>query len=117
VRASYESGDPVPWKRIHQTPDYVYFNHSVHVNRGVSCFECHGQINQMDVVEHAKPLSMSFCLDCHRNPAPRVRPLEEITNLNWRPEQMTQPLHAQWAADFVKNNKITPPQSCTGCHR
>jgi hypothetical protein len=117
VRASYASGDPIHWKRIHQTPDYVYFNHSVHVNRGVSCFECHGQINEMDVVEHAKPLSMSFCLDCHRNPAPRLRPLDQVTNLNWHPEQMTGESHAEWAHNFVIKNKITPPQSCTGCHR
>ncbi len=117
IRASYTSGDPVPWKRIHQTPDYVYFDHSVHVNRGVSCVECHGRIDEMEVVEHAKPLSMGFCLDCHRNPEPRVRPLDQITNLNWRPELMSQPHHAEWAAEFVKNNKITPPQSCTGCHR
>ena len=115
VRASYESGDPVPWKRIHQMPDYVYFNHAAHVNRGVSCVECHGKINEMVVVEHAKPLSMGFCLDCHRNPEQHVRPLEQITNLNWTPEQMTD--HAKWAADFVKNNKVTPPTSCTGCHR
>lgn len=115
VRASYASGDPVPWKRIHQVPDFVYFNHSVHVNRGVSCYECHGQINEMDVVQHAKPLSMSFCLDCHRNPEPRVRPLDQVTNLNWRPAQM--PDHPKWAAQFIKANKVTPPISCTGCHR
>ena len=115
VRASYASGEPVPWVRIHQTPDYVYFNHSVHVNRGVSCFECHGQINQMDVVYHSKPLSMGFCLECHRDPEGRVRPLNQITNLDWRPEQMAD--HDKWAAKFIKDNKITPPQSCTGCHR
>ena len=68
---SYAIGDPVPWSRVHQTPDYVYFNHAAHVNRGVSCVECHGQINEMDVVDHAKSLSMGFCLDCHRNPDPR----------------------------------------------
>ncbi len=115
IRASYASGDPVKWKRIHKTPDYVYFNHSVHVNRGVSCWECHGQINDMDVVQHAKPLSMGFCLDCHRDPAPHLRPLDQVTNLNWRPEQMED--HAKWSAEFVKNNHIVPPTSCTGCHR
>lgn len=115
VRASYASGDPVPWIKVHQTPDYVYFNHSVHVNRGISCVECHGKINEMEVVTHSKPLSMGFCLDCHRNPASHVRPLDQITNLNWTPAQMAD--HDKWAADFVKNNKISPPQSCTGCHR
>ena len=70
--------------QIHKLPDYVYFNHSAHVNRGVSCVECHGQINQMDEVSHAKPLSMTFCLDCHRDPARRVRPLDKITHLDWK---------------------------------
>ncbi|MDX2186825.1 MAG: cytochrome c3 family protein [Opitutaceae bacterium] len=115
VRASYASGDPVPWVKIHQVPDYAYFNHSVHVNRGVSCVECHGKINEMEVVGQAKSLTMGFCLDCHRNPAQAVRPLKEITNLNWDPKK--HPEHEKWAAEFVKNNKILPPQSCTGCHR
>jgi hypothetical protein len=115
VRASFASGDPVPWIKIHQAPDYVYFNHSVHVNRGISCIECHGKINEMEVVGQAKSLTMGFCLDCHRNPAGSVRPLKEITNLNWDPKQ--HPDHEKWAAEFVKNNKILPPQSCTGCHR
>ena len=73
VRESYRTGDPVPWVKIHQTPDYVYFNHSVHVNRGVSCVECHGKVNEMTAVYHAKPHSMSWCLDCHRDPASRIR--------------------------------------------
>jgi len=115
VRASYASGDPIHWKRVHQLPDYVYFNHSIHVRRGVSCYECHGQINQMDVVTHAKPFSMGFCLDCHRAPSSHLRPLNEITNLDWRPGQM--PGHDEWAAKFIKDNKVTPPTSCTGCHR
>lgn len=115
LRASYESGDPVPWVRIHKAPDYVYFNHSVHVNRGVSCFECHGQVNEMEVVYHAKSHSMSFCLECHRAPEARIRPLEEVFNLDWRPEtpaaqqQMGEELVAQW--------NINPPESCSGCHR
>lgn len=115
VRASYQSGDPVPWIQIHQVPDYVYFNHSVHINRGVSCVECHGQINQMETVRHEKSLSMGFCLDCHRNPAPQLRPLDKITDLNWTPAQMAD--HDKWAADFIARNKIAPPQSCSGCHR
>jgi hypothetical protein len=115
VRESYASGDPVKWVKIHQVPDYVYFNHAVHVNRGISCVECHGQINEMDVVKHTKSLSMGFCLDCHRNPQAFVRPLDQVTNLSWKPEQAAE--HAKWAEAFVKNNKIAPPQSCTGCHR
>lgn len=115
VRESFASGDPIKWVKIHQMPDYVYFNHAVHVNRGISCVECHGQVNEMEVVRHEKPLSMGFCLDCHRDPAAHVRPLDQVTNLNWTPAQAAE--HAKWAQEFVKNNNITPPQSCTGCHR
>ena len=84
VRESAETGQPIPWVQIHRVPDFVYFNHSVHVNRGISCVECHGQINQMDEVYQVQPLSMTFCLDCHRNPAAKLRPLDKITDLNWK---------------------------------
>ncbi len=115
VRRSYETGEPVPWVRVHQLPDYVYFNHSVHVNRGVSCYECHGQINQMTVVRHEKPLSMAFCLECHREPERFIRPPEEVFNLDWRPEseeeQLTRGLEA------VHNWRVSPPVNCSGCHQ
>lgn len=85
VRESAVSGKPIPWVHIHRPPDYVYFSHAVHVNRGVSCVHCHGQINQMDEVSQAKPLSMTFCLQCHRDPAAFLRPPSEVFNLNWQP--------------------------------
>src|SRR6204780_442295 len=85
VRDSAASGRPIEWVQIHKLPDYAYFNHSVHVNRGVSCVECHGQINHMDEVYHAKPLSMKFCLNCHRDPAMHLRRLDKITDLDWKP--------------------------------
>jgi len=120
VRESAATGKPIPWVQIHRTPDFVYFNHSVHVNRGVSCVECHGQINQMTEVYHAKPLSMAFCLDCHRNPAAKVRPADKITDLNW-----------QWSGDpniaaqqqktfgekFVHDFRVESLQNCSACHR
>jgi len=115
VRASYKTGDPIPWKRVHKTPDYVYFNHSVHVNRGISCVECHGRVDQMDVVHHAKSLSMGFCLECHRNPEDYVRPPDEIYNLAWqRPDD---PEKVEKIEGFVHDWKVNPPQSCSGCHR
>ena len=86
VRDSFASGESIPWVQVHKLPDYVYFNHSVHVNRGISCFECHGQVNEMDEVRHEKSFSMAFCLECHRNPEEKLRPLDQITNLDWRPE-------------------------------
>jgi hypothetical protein len=105
----------VEWVRIHKVPDYVYFNHAVHVNRGISCVECHGQINKMEVVEHSEALSMAFCLDCHRNPEQSIRPLDEVYNLNWTPENAA--AHAEWAREAVVNWNVNPPQSCSGCHR
>lgn len=115
VRESYESGEAIPWVRIHKTPDYVYFNHAVHVNRGISCVECHGRIDQMEVVHHAKPLSMRFCLDCHRNPEEYIRPPEEVYNLAW--ERPTDEESQAEFAGFVHDWKVNPPQSCSGCHR
>ena len=82
VRESYETGKPIPRVQVHKVPDYVYFNHSVHVNRGFSCVECHGPVNEMDEVYHAKPFGMSFCLECHRQPEERIRPLDKITDLD-----------------------------------
>ena len=115
VRASYQSGDPVPWVRIHQVPDFAYFNHAIHVNRGISCVECHGQINHMDEVYHAKPLSMSFCLDCHRDPAKHIRPLDKITDLDWKaPDEATQLANGK---KFVHDWKIQSLQNCSTCHR
>jgi hypothetical protein len=120
VRHSYETGDPVPWVQIHMVPDYVYFNHSVHVTRGISCVECHGRVEKMDVVEQAKPLTMGFCLECHRAPENRLRDLtdpgQKVTNLGWQhPGGATAQL-AQ-GQDVIKRQNVQPPVSCSGCHR
>lgn len=115
VRNSYETGDPVPWVKVHELPDFAYFNHAVHVNRGVSCVECHGKVNEMEVVTHTQPLSMAFCLDCHRNPAPRVRQPDDIYNLDSPTIAATSGIEA--GEKFVHDWNIKPPQSCTGCHR
>lgn len=112
VRASAATGEPVRWVKVHKAPDYVYFNHSAHVNRGVSCVECHGRVDRMEVVGQAKPLSMAFCLDCHRNPEMAVRPLDKITDLAY-----ANPNQAKDGAKLVHDWKINPPQSCSGCHR
>lgn len=116
VRDSYASGDPVPWVKIHQAPDYVYFNHSVHIARGVSCVECHGRVDEMDVVHQAKPLSMGFCLDCHREPEKFVRDPQLVTKLDWKhPEGVEGQIRD--GKKFVHDWNIKPPQSCSGCHR
>lgn len=117
VRESYEKGTAVPWVWIHTTPDYAYFNHAIHVNRGVSCVECHGKVNEMDTVTHMQPLSMSFCLDCHKDPASRLRDPNDVFNLDSKRLVDQGPQGAAKAAKFVHDWKLMPPQSCSGCHR
>jgi len=115
VRQSFATGAPVPWVKIHQAPDYVYFNHSVHVNRGISCVECHGKVNEMSAVYHAKSHSMGFCLDCHRDPAAHLRNPADVFNLNSL--TLADQGHLAEAHQLVKDWKVKPPQSCSGCHR
>jgi hypothetical protein len=114
VRESAATGKPVPWVQIHKLPDYVYFNHSVHVNRGISCVHCHGNINKMDEVEHAKTLSMAFCLECHRDPAKNLRPADKITDLAWNPHEH---LPKDWFEKRAKDMKVEASQACSACHR
>lgn len=109
VRDSFQSGQPIPWVQVHKVPDYVYFNHSVHVNRGVSCVHCHGPVNQMDEVYHAKPLSMGFCLDCHRKPEDYIRPVDLVTQLDWKGQVNGKQLVHDW--------NVKPGESCSVCHR
>ncbi|HEY4416591.1 MAG TPA: cytochrome c3 family protein [Verrucomicrobiae bacterium] len=120
VRESATNNTPIPWVQVHITPDYVYFNHSVHVTRGISCVECHGRVDQMDEVRHVKSFSMSFCLDCHRDPAAHIRPTDKVTDLGWKwdadPAKAAQ-LQAVNGAKFVHDWKVESLQSCSACHR
>jgi hypothetical protein len=109
VRESFRTGKPIRWVQVHKVPDYVYFNHSVHVNRGISCVKCHGQINHMEEVVHAKSLSMTFCLECHRDPAKHIRPNEFVTQLDWKGEVDGRKLVTDW--------KVQPSDACSACHR
>jgi hypothetical protein len=114
VRDSAKSGQPVPWVQIHRTPDFVYFNHAVHVNRGVGCVSCHGQVNQMAEVRHEKPLTMAFCLECHRHPAANLRPPHEVYNMAWTNEPARQ---LEAGRRFVRDWKVNASQNCYACHR
>lgn len=113
IRASWESGRPVPWVRIHKVPDYAYFDHSAHVSVGVGCESCHGNIAEMEEVFLAEPLSMGWCLDCHRNPEPHLRPVEDVTVMGWTPPED----QAARASVIRTTLDITPPETCSGCHR
>jgi Cytochrome c7 and related cytochrome c len=85
VRQSLADGTPLRWRRIHDLPDYVYFDHSIHVAKGVGCVTCHGRVDEMRLTAKHVPLTMAWCLDCHRDPAPNLRPRERVFDLTWRP--------------------------------
>jgi hypothetical protein len=113
VRESYATGMPIPWVKVHDLPDYAYFNHSAHVRAGVGCVECHDRVDKMEVVYQAQPLSMGWCLDCHRNPEPRLRPPELVTKMDWQPAEDRAVLGKRLRAA----NNINPRQDCSTCHR
>lgn len=113
VRRSLETGEPVSWTRVHDLPDFVYFNHSAHVTRGVSCVECHGRVDRMDVVQVVEPISMAWCLECHRDPDPHIRPVDQVTNLEWEPEGDPREVGLQVRQEL----NIHPNTSCSTCHR
>jgi len=114
VRQSATNGVHIPWVQIHKKPDYVYFNHAVHVNRGVSCVHCHGQVNKMDEVYHAKSFTMTFCLDCHRHPERYLRHPRDVYNLDLKIDPKTQ---AEQGLKFVHDWKVMSSHNCSACHR
>src|SRR5262249_42729909 len=86
VRDSYKNNKPIKWTRVHDLPDFAYFNHSIHVNKGVGCSTCHGQVDQMPLMYNVKSLNMEWCLECHRNTEKFIRPKDQITNMAWTGE-------------------------------
>jgi hypothetical protein len=111
VRASWFSGLPIRWKRVHNLPDFVYFNHAIHVNKGVGCVTCHGRVDQMPAVMQVAPLTMQWCLECHRAPEQHLRPLDAITDMNWVPA------HAGEGAAIAEELGVRRLTNCTSCHR
>jgi len=113
VRSSYATGRPIPWIRVHRLPDFVYFDHSIHVNKGVGCESCHGRVDQMASIDQQAPLTMGWCLSCHRNPAPHLRPASAITAMGWRPPGDRSAL----GRELVARNRVRSLTYCTACHR
>lgn len=147
IAAAFESGAPLQWKQVHDLPDYAYFNHSIHVNAGVSCVECHGRIDKADGdrnrVAIEQPLSMGWCVNCHRQPGKVLRPRDQVTNLGWGDvltegqveqlkglkikdlsvkagESLTKDQRAQIGHELFVNTKIRNAKQmtdCSACHR
>ena len=113
IQESFATGMPVEWVRVHDLPDYVYFDHSAHVSRGIGCVSCHGRVDTMEVVYQVEPLSMGWCLDCHRNPERHLRPLSYVTELDWVPEEDQEALGQR----LRQASNINPPTDCNTCHR
>jgi hypothetical protein len=119
VRESFRTGKPIEWIRVHDLPDFAYFNHSIHVNKGVGCSTCHGQVDQMPIAYQASTLQMEWCLGCHRNPENFVRPKEKVFDMQFRQENKTNDEIAE-GRSLVKEYHIQPPNvltSCSTCHR
>lgn len=118
VRESLATGRPLAWNRVAEVPDYVFFNHSIHVARGVPCFACHGRIDRMPLTYRAHAFQMQFCLDCHRNPAPRLRPPDQVTRMDWSAWD-ADPKNRGYGEARVRALHIDPAtlDNCEICHR
>jgi hypothetical protein len=116
IRESYRTDQSIQWVKVHRLADYVYFNHSIHVNKGVGCSSCHGQINQMPLVFQASPLNMEWCLECHRNTEMNIRPRTEIFNMDWKTPGNQAELGKQLAAEY-KLRSTVELTNCSTCHR
>ncbi|MCZ6836767.1 MAG: cytochrome c3 family protein [Planctomycetota bacterium] len=113
---SYLEGTPVTWRRVHDLPDFVYFSHRAHVIRGVSCVECHGRIDRMEIVTQVKRLSMGWCLECHRAPDIHLRDPRLVTKLGWGNDMSDEDKLAQGTI-WRETNDLNPSQDCSTCHR
>ena len=124
----FYTGESLTWQRVNRLPDYAVFSHAAHVNRGVGCVSCHGDVSKQERLSQTKSLSMSWCLECHKNPAPELRPLESITSPLSAPEAMRQALEKlegkplspqeleEKARQLQKSWRITPRSDCSACH-
>ena len=113
VRASFRDNRPLRWVRVHDLPDFVYFNHSIHVKKGVGCETCHGRIDQMPLTQQQNSLLMEWCVNCHRNPQDYVRPRSEITTMGYVPAVAQSELGPRLVQEYA----INPPLNCSTCHR
>jgi hypothetical protein len=114
VRESYFTGVALRWNKVTRLPDHVYFNHAIHVNKGVGCYTCHGRVDQMPLVAPERAITMGFCLECHRHPEPNLRPKSEITNMAWTPPPGDPEALGR---ELVRAYDVRPRTNCTTCHR
>lgn len=114
VRASWRTGQSLEWTRVHDLPDFVYFNHSIHVNKGIGCSTCHGRVDKMPLMYKVNTLYMQWCVDCHRHPERYVRPREEVFNIAY---ETPAPNQDEIGPKLVREYKIQSLTDCVTCHR
>src|SRR5438477_9405371 len=117
VRASFRENKPIQWERVHDLPEFVYFNHSIHIAKGVGCVTCHGRIDTMPAVYQENTLQMECCIACHRDPAPNIRPEREITDMTWNPTDMTPAEEQEVKGKISRIRSREMITSCSTCHR
>ena len=113
VRASYRTKQPLRWSKVNDLPDFVMFNHSIHVAKGVACVTCHGQVDKMPLMYQAESLQMEWCLSCHKDPVKFIRPRDQVTNVAWTPPANLETLQHELAAHY----NVTARTNCSTCHR
>lgn len=114
VRHSFFTGEPIRWRRVNQLPEFVFFHHGIHVQKGVGCVSCHGRVDQMAQVFQAAPLTMSWCLECHRRPELFLRPRDRVFDMAW---QLSEPEQLKVGRELKERLNVRPPVHCSGCHR
>jgi hypothetical protein len=113
VRESYRTGKSIEWTRVNDLPEFVYFDHSIHIHKGIGCESCHGRVDQMPLTWQAAPLTMEWCLDCHRHPENHIRPLDQVFNMAYTPP----PNQAEFGKQLMKKYHVQSLTSCSTCHR
>lgn len=115
VRASWRTGEPLYWSRVHDLPDYAYFHHGIHVSKGIGCEECHGRVDQMPLMYREETLHMEWCLDCHRHPEEHIRPPDAVVQMGWQPDEHA--ADGPVAAELMDALNIQRKTNCSVCHR
>lgn len=111
LRERFFDGKPVEWVKVDRLPDYVYFDHSIHVSKGVGCLTCHGRVDLMPATSRSEKLTMKWCIDCHRDPGPHLRPLDQITSMTWTPPD------DRLGPKLAREYDVRPGLNCYTCHR
>jgi cytochrome c7-like protein len=116
VRASFRDDTSIEWTRVHDLPDFVYFDHSIHVDKGVGCETCHGRVDEMPLMYQASSLQMRWCLDCHRNPEKYLRPKDQVFTMGWQPPIAQAELGERLKREYhIRDRAVL--ESCSTCHR